>query len=482
MTQIDIIGLGAGDAEQLQLGIYKQLLHTTKSVYVRTKSHPVIDSLQAEGITFHSFDEVYEAKTDFAEVYEDIAEQLMEHARTEAIIYAVPGHPTLAERTVQLLLKQDKIPVDVRGGQSFLDDLFLSLHIDPIEGFQFVDALSFNRSQLDYRHHLIFGQVYDRFVASDVKLTLLEDLSADHPVKVVEAAGSRQENIRTVPLKELDHNLEISNLTSVYVPPVPEKDLHHTFTCLRDVIARLRAPDGCPWDRKQTHESLRQYVMEEVYELIDAIDAQDDEGIIEELGDVLLQVMLHSQIGEDEGYFSIDDVIKAITDKMIHRHPHVFQEQTPETIEVVQQDWDALKQEEKRNQRESVLDGVPKHIPSLAKAYQLQQKAGKFGFEWDTVAGAWEKLKEEMTEVHQAVDQENREEMEKELGDVLFVLANISRYYKINPEVALNRTNQKFISRFSFVEKKLKEANQSISEASLTEMDWYWNEAKKKEG
>src|SRR5699024_6613302 len=337
------------------------------------------------------------------------------------------------------------------GGQSYLDDLFTSLHIDPIEGFQFVDATSFDRFQLDYQHHLIFCQVYDRFVASNVKLTLLEDLPAEHQVQIVEAAGSERENITTLPLKELDHTLEINNLTSVYVPPVSQENLHHTFSYLRDVIARLRAPDGCPWDRKQTHESLRQYIMEEVYELIDAIDAKDDDGMIEELGDVLLQVMLHSQIGEDDGYFSVDDVIRAITDKMIHRHPHVFQDQSAETVDEVYQKWEALKQEEKRNKRESILDGVPKHIPALAKAYQLQQKAGKVGFEWDTVAGAWNKLTEEIAEVHQAVEQKDHGEIEKELGDVLFVLANISRYNKVNPEITLNRTNQKFTSRFSFV-------------------------------
>src|SRR5699024_6372003 len=249
--------------------------------------HPSVAALQEEGITFHAFDDIYEEKADFADVYGEISRRLLEYAQDSPIIYVVPGHPMLAEKTVQLLLEQEEVPVYVRGGQSYLDALFTGLHIDPIEGFQFVDATSFDRFQLDYRHHLIFCQVYDRFVASNVKLVLLEDLPADHEVKIVEAAGSEQESIRTVPLKELDYTLEISNLTSVYVPPVPQENLHHTFTCLRDVIARLRAPDGCSWDREQTHESLRQYAIEEVYELIDAIDSQDDEGIVEELGDVL---------------------------------------------------------------------------------------------------------------------------------------------------------------------------------------------------
>src|SRR5699024_9385964 len=154
---------------------------------------------------------------------------------------------------------------------------------------------------------------------------------------------------------------------------------------LREVIATLRAPGGCPWDRKQTHETLREYAIEEVYELIDAIDEQDDEGIIEELGDVLLQVMLHSQVGEDGGYFMIDDVIKAVTDKMIHRHPHVFGDMEVDSVDQVYKNWDALKQEEKGAQRESVLDGVPKSLPALAKAFKLQKKAAKVDFDWTDV-------------------------------------------------------------------------------------------------
>src|SRR5699024_9999290 len=179
------------------------------------------------------------------------------------------------------------------------------------------------------------------------KLTLLEDLPPDYEVTIVEAAGSEQEKLMRVLLKALDRSLEVSNLTSIYVPPVPKEMLHHTFPCLKETIAKLRAPDGCPWDREQTHETLREYAIEEVYELIEAIDACDDEGIVEELGDVLLQVMLHSQIGEDNGYFTIDDVIQAVTDKMIHRHPHVFADTEADTVEQVYKNWDALKEEEK---------------------------------------------------------------------------------------------------------------------------------------
>ncbi|WP_337020565.1 nucleoside triphosphate pyrophosphohydrolase, partial [Oceanobacillus massiliensis] len=255
--------------------------------------------------------------------------------------------------------------------------------------------------------------------------------------------------ITVVPLEELDHSMEISNLTSVYIPPVPEYLLHHTFLKLKEVMATLRGPDGCPWDREQTHESLREYTIEEVYELIDAIDAQDDANIIEELGDILMHVLLHSQIGTDAGYFTIDDVIRSITDKMIFRHPHVFSDTKVNSVDDVTKNWDQLKKEEKGDQRQSVLDGVPTHLPALAKAFNLQKKAAKVGFNWEDVQHIWEKLDEEIKEVQEAIESKTPDDIEDEFGDVLFVLANLTRYYKINPEIALNRANRKFISRFT---------------------------------
>jgi len=482
MSKIEIIGLGAGDYEQLPLGIYKKLTQTEQPVFTRTMDHPVISQLKKEGVQFNSFDEIYEAEEQFETVYERIVEKLLAKAREGNVIYTVPGHPMLAEKTVQLILSQEEVEIKVIGGQSYLDDLFTALKIDPIDGFQFVDGTSFIRSQLDLRQHLVFCQVYDRMIASNVKLALLEDLPPDYEVTVVDAAGSEQEKIIHLPLEELDHSLEVSNLTSVYIPPVPSHLLNHTFTNLREVIQTLRSPDGCPWDRAQTHESLREHAIEEVYELIEAIDNEDDEGIIEELGDVLLQVMLHSQIGEDDGYFTVDDVIKSVAEKMIHRHPHVFGDVQADTIEDVYKNWDELKKQEKGHEdRKSVLDGVPGHLPALAKAYKLQKKAAKVGFGWKDVKDIHEKLDEEMAESREAIQSEDREEMEKEFGDVLFVLANLSRYYKINPELALNRTNQKFISRFTYLEEKLKKQGRELKETPLEEMDKYWNEAKERE-
>lgn len=480
--RIEIIGLGAGDLDQLTLGMYKKLTGQDTPLYVRTAGHPVMKQLEKEGVTFTPFDHIYETTDQFGNVYRQITDTLLEKAQNSSIVYAVPGHPMLAEKTVQLLLEQDDVPVKIAGGHSYLDAFFTSLKIDPIDGFQFVDGTGFDRNQLNYRHHIIFSQVYDRFIASNIKLELLDDLPPDYPVKIVEAVGTGQENIIDIHLEKLDHALSsVNNLISVYVPPVPEEMLHHTFTRLREVIAALRAPDGCPWDRAQTHETLREYAIEEVYELIEAINEQDDDGKIEELGDMLLQVMLHSQVGEDDGYFTIDDVIRSITDKMIHRHPHVFKDQSADTVDAVYRTWDALKQEEKGDQRNSVLDGIPAGLPQLAKAFKLQKKAAKVRFGWDNIQDIWKKLQEELDEVQEAINTQNQTELESELGDVLFVLANISRYYKVNPEIALNQTNRKFMSRFSHIEKQLQTEGKGIGETTLEEMDYYWNQAKRKE-
>ena len=478
---IEVIGLGAGTLEQLPLGIYRKLKAITETVCVRTLEHPVITALQEEGVVFHSYDETYESHDDFADVYEHIVNDLVERAKLRRIVYAVPGHPMLAEKTVQLLLEREDAVVELAGGHSYLDALFTALRIDPIEGFQFVDGNSFVRSELMYRQHLVFCQVYDAFIASEVKLTLLEDLPADYQVAIVTAVGTAEEAVRWVALEELDHDITVDNLRSVYVPPAPKNMQNHTFARLKEIIAELRGPNGCPWDKKQTHESLREYAIEEVYELLEAIDQEDDDGIIEELGDVLLQVMLHSQIGEDNGYFTIDDVIRSIVEKMIHRHPHVFSNGTADSADEVIQHWDRLKQEEKGDARRSVLSGVPKPLPALAKAYKLQAKAAKVGFNWEDPTDIWAKLDEEINEVKAAIHQGNQTEIEEELGDVLFVLANLARFYQIHPEVALETANRKFIHRFTYIENTLASQGKALKDTTLEEMDYYWDQAKERE-
>ncbi|WP_075979832.1 bifunctional methyltransferase/pyrophosphohydrolase YabN [Bacillus massilinigeriensis] len=482
MKKIMIIGLGAGDIEQLPLGVYRTLINA-EHIYLRTKEHPVIEELVKEGLTFVSFDEVYEKHQTFDGVYEEICETLLLAAEDQSIIYAVPGHPIVAERTVQLLLDRGPkrgIEVEFGGGQSFLDALFQSLQIDPIEGFQLLDGTSLKRDEISFRNHLIIGQVYDSFVASDVKLILMEKLPYDYDTYIVTAAGTKEEKVRKIALYELDREVQLNNLTSLYIPPVRNDEiLLSEFSKLREIIATLRGPNGCPWDKKQTHESLKKYLIEESYEFIEAIMEEDYDHMIEELGDVLLQVMLHAQIGEDDGFFSIDDVIKGLSEKMIRRHPHVFGNATANNEEEVLKNWQDIKKAEKANQESPKLMDVSLSLPNLLRASEIQKKAAKVGFDWQEIEPAWNKVLEELEEFKAEWSKEaHSNDTLKEFGDVLFALVNVARFLKINPEEAIFATNQKFIRRFTYMEQKVRESGRDFSQFTLEELDQFWDEAK----
>ncbi|MFY4777235.1 nucleoside triphosphate pyrophosphohydrolase [Metabacillus sp. RGM 3146] len=486
MNKISIVGLGSSDAAQLPLGVYR-LITSGAPLYVRTVDHPVLNELSGELPAYTAFDGIYEKHDQFEEVYKEIVQTLLINAAEENIIYAVPGHPMVAEKTVQLLLEaadNGQAEVEILGGQSFLDPTFAALHIDPIEGFQFLDALTMKREDLQLNQHMIICQVYDQMVASEAKLTLMEEYPDDYEIVVVTEAGGANEQIKKVPLYELDRVVELSNLTSLYVPPVTKESLkYHQFTEFRKVIKALRAPGGCPWDMEQTHETLKRYLIEECYELLEAIENEDIEHMIEELGDVLLQVVLHSQIGEDEGMFTVDDVIRTVTEKMIRRHPHVFGDVMLENSEAVLSNWEEIKKQEGKYKEESRLGSVASSLPALSKAFHLQKKAAKAGFDWPDPSGAWLKLKEELHEFEEELQakETDSKKMLKEFGDILFAFVNIARFYKIEPEEALTSTNHKFTSRFQYIEKQAVQSGKELEEMTLEEMDMYWEEAKTKE-
>ncbi|OQP16425.1 nucleoside triphosphate pyrophosphohydrolase [Geobacillus zalihae] len=485
MNTIYVFGLGAGDVKQLPIGVYRKLKRA-HPLFLRTKEHPVVKWLTEEGIAFTSFDEVYEKHEQFADVYADIVDQLTEQAKRGDVFYAVPGHPLVAERTVQLLFEAERrgvCRIVIEGGQSFLDALFTAVRIDPIEGFQLLDATTFRGEEWSPSLHAVFCQVYDSFVASNVKLSLMEQLPDDYPIYIVTAAGTKDEQVKRVPLYELDRETELDNLTSVYVPPVKDEPLlYHRFETLRRVIATLRGPNGCPWDRKQTHASLKRYLLEEAYELLEAIDEGDDDHMVEELGDVLLQVMLHAQIGADRGLFSIDDVIRTLTAKMIRRHPHVFGDVTAETAEQVVANWEKIKEKEKGGGlSESILADIPKSLPGTMRAYELQKRAAKVGFDWDDAAPIWQKVEEEMAEFRAETSGGRRDRLVGEFGDLLFALINLARYYGIQPEEALQIANDKFARRFAYIEEQVRKSGRSITSFSLAELDRFWEEAKENE-
>ena len=485
MNEITIIGLGASDLEQLPLGIYKKL-KSAQYLYVRTEQHPVLEELRSEGLYFTSFDAIYEKNDQFEDVYQEIVRQLLELAKEHSIVYAVPGHPLVAEQTVQLLIeaeKQEKVKIRIEGGQSFLDPIFGALRIDPIEGFQLLDGTSFKRDEVQMNAHVLIGQVYDAFSASEVKLTLMEKYPDDYEVTIVTAAGSTAESLTKVPLFELDRVMKLDNLTTLYVPPIHEKENRlKEWQTLRQIVAELRGPNGCPWDKEQTHTTLKKYAIEEVYELLQAIDEEDDDHIVEELGDVLLQVFLHAQIGEDNGYFSMEDVLNSIADKMIRRHPHVFGNVKADNTEDVLRNWQQIKSEENRNSGDSLLEGEMRTDSSLLTSFNYQKKVAKIGFDWPDVSGAWEKFEEELDEWKIELAEGTKDTQVDELGDVLFTIVNLARFYSLSPEQAMIQANKKFKSRFQFIEQSVKNGKGDFSYYTLEELDQYWKDAKKLEG
>ena len=250
-----------------------------------------------------------------------------------------------------------------------------------------------------------------------------------------------------------------------------------SFQKLVDIMTRLRSEDGCAWDRVQTSETLKPYLIEETYELIEAIDEKDPVKIQEELGDLLLQIVFHAQIAKDQEEFQINDVIEGISSKMVSRHPHVFGDAEFETPEDVTKQWQDRKKEEGKF-RESALQGVPKNLPSLLRAHRLQSRAAKVGFDWEKVEDVFGKLDEELKEFKIALEKKDKSEIEDELGDIFFVLVNISRFVGVNAEEALRKTITKFITRFRYIEMKAADEGRQLSEMPLEEMDALWDEAK----
>ncbi|EOU1912069.1 nucleoside triphosphate pyrophosphohydrolase [Clostridium perfringens] len=481
---LKIMGLGPGAYEALTIGALKELKNN-KNIYFRTEKHPTVDFLKDEGIKFESYDHAYEKYDSFDDVYKYIAEDLITKIKDdEDLIYAVPGHPLVAEKSVINLIelcKENNIQYEVLPAVSFVDAMMEALQVDPIEGVKIIDAFDMKNQILDKRVGTIITQVYNNFIASEVKLRLLEGYEDDTEIIFVRAAGVEGlESIRKIPLYELDWQEDIDYLTSIYIP----KDLGNKkdFQDLLDIIETLRNPGGCPWDREQTHESLKSALLEECYEVIDAIENKDEDALIEELGDVLLQVIFHASIGKEDGYFDIMDVIGGISNKMINRHPHVFGNEEANTSEQVLVNWDEIKKGEKGIKTlTEEMQNIAKSLPATTRAYKVQKKAKKVGFDWDDVNCAMDKVKEELNEIKEVYNCEDKSIIEGEVGDLLFACINVARFLEVDGELALDKTIKKFIKRFSYIENEAIKNNKNLKDMTLEEMDKLWEEAKTSE-
>lgn len=391
-AEIRIVGLGPGDLGDLTLAAW-QALSTAQRILVRTRRHPCVAAL-AKHLSLAGCDDLYEAYADFAAVYAAIVDRVLTLAREPGgVVYAVPGHPWVGEATTRLILERAAdagLTVQVIGGISFVEAVFGAVGVDILDGGQVMDAMLLaqqHHPRLDVGLPLLVGQLYSRGVASDVKLTLMNAYPDDHPVTLVAGAGTAAQVAVTLPLHELDRRDDFDHLTSLYISPL----LRGSFTDLQEIVAHLRAPEGCPWDQEQTLESLRQDLLGECAEVLEAIDADaamQDAGednsahLAEELGDLYLVATMLVQIATEEGRFRLADVMQGIVTKLIRRHPHVFGDVDVENVDQILRNWDTIKAAEKAAKGQTAahpLDGIPGHLPALEKARVLQSKAHKAG-------------------------------------------------------------------------------------------------------
>lgn len=503
-ADILIVGLGPGDRGSITQDAFKAL-HGGK-VYLRTHVHPTVQQLLSQN--WHSFDYLYEQSESFLELYQAITWAIVNAAKEAKakghhIVYAVPGNPYVGEATTRLIehtATQQELSVRVIPGLSFLDAAAALIPGDIVSAnCQVVDGLDLNvrihdepfaggSLPISPLRPALIAQVYDRRIASGVKLALMRLYPDDHPVTVLRAAGSvAMERVATVPLAQVDHASVVApdHLTTLYLPPVAALERARTAEALQRIIARLRAPQGCPWDRAQTHASLLPHLIEEAYETVDAIDRDDHDALREELGDLLLQVALHSQIAEEAGAFTLEDVYETINAKLIRRHPHVFGEATAADATEVLGIWQKAKAAEKasgesndagrRTPDAGLLRGLPRSMPALAYSQAMQERAARVGFEWPHRAGVLEKLREELDELARAA---TPEEQREELGDLLFVLVDWARWHGVQAEEAMRAANAKFIRRFAVVEAGVAASGRDWQSFTLDELEAFWQQAK----
>ncbi len=517
--RIVVGGLGPAGPELITAEVGELLIRIPR-VRLRTGVHPA-----AEFISAPTFDAVYEDAETFEEVYGRIVDSLVEEAHEHGqVLYLVPGSPAVAERTVELLRERlgggptgaeeasgrAGIDLEILPAVSFTDLAWNRLGVDPMAtGARLVDAHRFDVVAGSGGGPLLVTQCSSRQVLSDIKLSsegLLRPADAEPgtppvpaEVTILHHLGLPDEVVVTVPWAELDRTVEADHLTSVWIPEMPPT-VASVMAEFDELVARLRRE--CPWDRSQTHQSLTRHLIEETYELVEAIDALPEGGgvvgrasaaevigqemtggppeaadhLAEELGDVLLQVFLHSTIATEEGWFDLTEVVLGIRDKLIYRHPHVFGSLDVDDATEVLSNWEQLKSAEK--QRSGVMAGLPA-LPTLSLATKMASKARRAGFRWDDVGPAWAKVGEELDELRNAGNGGQRTE---ELGDVLLALVVLSGHLEVDPDTALRRALAKFRRRFEHMELELAETGRGFEELDPAELLALWNRARSSAG
>jgi len=478
--RITVAGLGPGDLERVTGRAAELLFDPAQTVIVRTLEHPAARQL-AERRTVLSADDLYDSAENFEEVYRQLAERVVESAAGgRDVVLALPGSPSVAERTTGIVRDAARaagVPIDVLAGESFLDVLASEVGIDLL-GIQILDGRDLP-DPLFLHMPTVIAQVDLPMVLGDVRDHLLTVLPGETDVVVARELGTADADVTTMRLSLLDPSLA-GLRTTLFLDPDPVG-----WPGLIATMRRLRRE--CPWDRTQTHHSLVRNLVEETYELVDAISAlpvdapggEADYGayadVEEELGDVLLQVVFHTVMASEAAAFDIEDVAEVLRRKLVRRHPHVFGDVEVSGVDEVLQNWEQIKQEEK--QRTSLMDDIPAGLPGLDRAAKIQRRAASVGFDWDDVEGVMDKIREETAELEAVLA--DRPAAEDELGDLLFTVVNLSRRLSLDPEVALRRAVDRFASRFRWMETSFDLRGRTIEE--LEEM-WVAAKATERHG
>jgi tetrapyrrole methylase family protein / MazG family protein len=480
LPRIVVVGIGPAGPDY----VTENTLHEIARIphrYLRTARHPSAHVVP-DAITF---DDIYEEADTFDDVYVAITDRLVNAATAHGeILYAVPGSPLILERTVRTLVADPRVECIVHPAMSFLDLAYARLGIDPVEAaVTLIDGHDFATAAAGHSGPLLVAHTHANWVLNDIKLAV-ESAAGDEPVIILTRLGSADESITHTTWAELDRTVVADHLTCLYIPrlsaPVASEmaRLHQLTRVLRE---------QCPWDQEQNHASLVRYLVEETYEVVDALQALDssdpatDDALVEELGDLLYQIEFHAIIAEQEGRFTMADVAQGVHDKLVRRHPHVFRPATGDRViaedaATVKANWDDIKKVEKGRTR--AFDGLAHSQPALAYAEAVQRRAADVGFDWPNVDGALPKIAEEANELRAAADNGDDARTHDELGDLLFAVVNVARHLGVEPETALRAATVKFRRRFEQVEVLAHERNLDMHAADLKTLDELWDQVK----
>lgn len=454
-----VVGLGPAGLGQLPDSTRALLLEPDYKVVLRTIAHPAAEELAAlrEVVTC---DDLYDRADNFEEVYAAIVERVLEYQAEGPVIYAVPGSPLVGEFAVANLRK--RVPVEIIPSPSFLDATLSAVGYDPLDrGLRILNGHTLPIPLL-IDGPTIIAHLDQPLILADVVASLGRVVDGSSEVTLVIEAGGDQERLITTSIDSVDPS-QAGLRTSIFIDPMPGG-----MAGVISVMASLRKE--CPWDRAQTHESLVKNLLEETHELVDAIASGTEGAILDELGDLLLQVLFHSEIATG---FGVEDVAENLRQKLVRRHPHVFGSVIAGSPEEVKANWERIKEDERGHNPSSALDGVPAGMPALERAAKLGRKAAAVGFDWPDAVPVFEKISEEMDELRAAVSAGDSKGAEAEVGDLLFAVVNLARHLKVDPEVALTRTIREFIRRFQEMEKA-----GSLEGLDLEQLDARWEAAK----